>query len=88
MGIGILQDPPMETEGLDAYERILLDCMQGDRMLFVREDCVELCWQLLSPAIGRSEEGGNAPRPYAAGSAGPAEAEELLRRDGREWADL
>ncbi len=31
----------------DEYEKALLDCMQGDQMLFWREDAVELCWASL-----------------------------------------
>ena len=32
---------------LEAYEWVLLECMRGDQMLFVREDGVELTWALL-----------------------------------------
>jgi glucose-6-phosphate 1-dehydrogenase len=78
-----------EGEAMDAYERILLDCMQGDRMLFVREDAVEISWKILAPLLERyGGEGAVPPRPYAAGSAGPEEAEELLRKDDRVWRPL
>ena len=40
---------------LNDYERVLLDCMQGDQMLFVRGDGVEEAWSLLSPVIEKLE---------------------------------
>jgi glucose-6-phosphate 1-dehydrogenase len=75
---------------LDDYERILLDCMQGDQMLFVREDGVEKAWELFTPLIEVAESGEfpkNFPN-YAAGSAGPDEAKRLIERDGRAWRPL
>ncbi len=75
---------------LNAYERVLLDCMQGDQMLFVRADGVEKTWELLTPLIERLEQ---KTRPsafpnYRAGSEGPAEASALLQRDGRRWRPI
>jgi glucose-6-phosphate 1-dehydrogenase len=72
---------------LSDYERILLDCMQGDQMLFVRDDGVEQTWSLLTPLLEKIETGsaGLLFQVYASGSDGPAEAAELLRRDGRAW---
>jgi glucose-6-phosphate 1-dehydrogenase len=40
---------------LDAYERLLLDCIQGDQMLFWRQDAVELCWSFLEPVLYHCE---------------------------------
>jgi glucose-6-phosphate 1-dehydrogenase len=75
---------------LNDYERVLLDCMQGDQMLFVRGDGVEEAWSLLSPVIEKLEAEPYAKNLsfYEAGSAGPASAEELLRKDGRSWRTL
>jgi len=80
---------PRELE-LDAYEWVLLNCMEGDQMLFVREDGVDLTWALLTPLIRRLEETGKAKGLpiYPAGSDGPAEAAQLLARDGRKWRPL
>jgi glucose-6-phosphate 1-dehydrogenase len=75
---------------LNDYERILLDCMQGDQMLFVRDDGVEETWALLTPMLEKIESGSFAwtvPN-YAGGSEGPAEAAGLLTRDGRIWKPL
>jgi glucose-6-phosphate 1-dehydrogenase len=75
---------------LSAYERVLLDCMEGDQMLFVRDDGVELSWSLLTPLIQTLEDRAVPTElfPYAAGSEGPAAAAALLERDGRCWRPL
>ncbi len=65
---------------LDAYEKCLLDCMQGDHMLFWRQDAVELSWSFLTPIIGQCEQcsdPGKRLRLYASGSWGPLSSEEL-----------
>lgn len=75
---------------LDAYERVLMDCMTGDKMLFVRRDGMELSWSWLSPALDRADgkgPGRSELHLYRAGSLGPAEAERLMARDGRAWVD-
>ena len=68
---------------MDAYEKSLIDVMQGDHMLFWRQDGVELCWSFFSPLIEQCESCTTlAPRlhPYPAGSWGPAAAQPLMRR--------
>ncbi len=65
-----------------AYSTLLNDCMRGDATLFDRSDSVEASWALLDPAIAASRP--SFPN-YEAGSWGPREADELLRRDGRAW---
>jgi glucose-6-phosphate 1-dehydrogenase len=59
---------------LDAYEKVLLDCMLGDQMLFWRQDGVELCWSFLTPILIECESCRNRAQnllPYEAGSWGP-----------------
>lgn len=73
---------------LDAYEWVLLDCMLGDRMLFMREDSVELSWAALTPLLEIFESKRIAPAPYAAGTDGPDEASRLVGKDGRFWRPL
>lgn len=75
---------------LDAYEWVLLDCMVGHHMLFVREDGVEQTWSLLTPVIDRLESITKVDEfpNYAAGSSGPETAALLLERDGRTWRPL
>lgn len=75
---------------LSAYERVLLDCMEGDQMLFVREDGVDLSWSILSPLIEALEYRQPCEESflYEAGSDGPSAAGTLLEREGRRWRPL
>ncbi len=72
------------------YARILLDCMQGDQMLFACAEEVDASWELLTPVIRKAESIGMKDifQDYAAGSQGPAAADALLARDGRVWDPL
>jgi glucose-6-phosphate 1-dehydrogenase len=73
-------------EGLpEAYERLIVDAMLGDATLFTRSDEVDEQWKLVDAIIG-SWARDKPPFPnYAAGTWGPAQADELLHRDGRSW---
>ncbi len=72
------------TESPEAYQRLLLDAMQGDATLFARGDEVEAAWALVSPiAAAWAAEG--EPEPYPAGSWGPASAERLIGAPDRSW---
>ena len=65
---------------LDAYEKVLLDCMLGDQMLFWRQDGVELCWSFLTPILWGCEACTNRAEmllPYEAGTWGPEAAQRL-----------
>lgn len=70
----------------DAYERLLLDAMRGDQTLFMRADEVEAAWRIVTPILKHWR---NSPAPnfpnYAAGTWGPKEADDLIKRDGRQW---
>jgi glucose-6-phosphate 1-dehydrogenase len=75
---------------LDAYEWVLLDCMLGDHLLFLREDAVESTWSLLTPVIEKLRLTTEIDKflIYPAGSSGPVEAELLIEKDGRSWKTL
>jgi glucose-6-phosphate 1-dehydrogenase len=67
---------------LDAYEKVLIDTIRGDQMLFLRQDAVELSWSFLSPILTKCESCGSRQQmlfPYQAGSWGPQAAIELQR---------
>jgi glucose-6-phosphate 1-dehydrogenase len=67
---------------LDAYEKCLLDTIQGDHMLFWRQDGVELCWSFLTPILEACEKDadpGRRLRFYESGSWGPLSSDELKR---------
>jgi len=64
----------------EAYERLLLDALQGDASLFARSDEIELAWSLVDPLTVPRQ-----PVVYAPGSEGPIEAERLLSGEGWRW---
>jgi glucose-6-phosphate 1-dehydrogenase len=70
-----------------AYERLLLDLIEGEQTLFVRRDEVEAQWRWVDAirAVWASED--MECKPYAAGSWGPNAAIALTERDGRSWND-
>jgi glucose-6-phosphate 1-dehydrogenase len=71
------------------YERLLHDCMIGDATLFQRADMVEAGWKVITPILDvwRTVPAERFPN-YGAGTWGPAEADELLARDGRSWRTI
>jgi glucose-6-phosphate 1-dehydrogenase len=68
----------------DAYETLILDALRGDATLFTRRDEVDEQWAFVDPII-ESWAASGTPAFYEAGTWGPAEADELIGRDGREW---
>ena len=70
-----------------AYERLLLDLIEGDPTLFVRRDEVEAQWAWIDAIRAGWAEAGVKPMPYAAGNWGPAAAIALAESDGISWHD-
>ncbi|XMG35317.1 glucose-6-phosphate dehydrogenase [Amycolatopsis bartoniae] len=68
----------------EAYERLILDVLLGEPSLFPVNEEVELSWQILDPILEHWAKQG-APEPYPPGSWGPASADEVLARSGRNW---
>ncbi len=75
-----------DTHLPEAYERLLLDAIQGDAALFTREDEIELSWKLID-YIRLGWEAPQAPplETYPKGSWGPLGADKLLADDSRVW---
>jgi glucose-6-phosphate 1-dehydrogenase len=68
------------------YETLVYDCMIGDAILFQRADGIEAGWRAVQPFLDAwRNAGGKGLATYEAGSDGPAQADELLARDGRRW---
>ena len=67
---------------LEPYERLLTDAMNGDKMLFIREDSVEAAWAIVEPILGNCCQ----VHEYEPGSWGPAEASRLATDIGG-WHD-
>ena len=68
-----------------AYERLLLDLIEGDQTLFVRRDEVEAQWDWIDAIRAGWETEGLTPKTYTAGSWGPSAAIALAERDGVTW---
>ncbi len=68
-----------------AYERLLLDLIEGDQTLFVRRDEVEAQWHWIDAIREGWGEHGVVPKTYTAGSWGPSAAIALAERDGVTW---
>jgi glucose-6-phosphate 1-dehydrogenase len=72
-----------------AYETLLLDAMRGDATLFTRRDETEAEWRIITPI---EEAWAQLPPPklpnYAAGSDGPAEADQMIKYDRHRWRPL
>jgi glucose-6-phosphate 1-dehydrogenase len=72
----------------EAYERLLLDVLLGDRSLFPHDVEVEESWRVIDPIEQHwreQDEAGVEPHLYRAGEWGPAAADEMLALDGRTW---
>jgi glucose-6-phosphate 1-dehydrogenase len=67
----------------EAYERLILDVLIGDKTLFPDSAEVEASWNVVDPL--EVAWAGTQPEPYRAGEWGPRKADEMLARDGRRW---
>lgn len=73
----------------EAYERLLLDSMNGDATLFTRADEVDIAWEITSEIIKAWEENPVKNLPvYESGTWGPEGMDEFIARDGHGWRNL
>ena len=72
---------------IDAYERLMLEIINGNQSLFVRRDEVEQAWVWADGIIEAWESTQEKPKPYAAGSWGPVSSISLIARDDRQWVE-
>nr|KJB31498.1 hypothetical protein B456_005G194000 [Gossypium raimondii] len=72
----------------DAYERLLLDAIEGERRLFIRSDELDAAWALFTPVLKELEEKKIIPESYPYGSRGPVGAHYLAARYNVRWGDL
>ena len=72
---------------VDAYERLILEVINGNQSLFVRRDEVEAAWQWADSIIAAWQSTNEAPKSYAAGSWGPVASISLIARDDRQWVE-
>ncbi|RNC65228.1 glucose-6-phosphate dehydrogenase [Proteiniphilum sp. X52] len=69
-----------------AYERLILDCMAGDNMLFMQGAAAEVTWKFVQPILDYWENDKDAPlHGYPAGSWGPDVADDLIEGKENTW---
>ncbi|HEY3789144.1 MAG TPA: glucose-6-phosphate dehydrogenase [Urbifossiella sp.] len=73
----------------EAYERLILDAIQGDASLFMRSDEIERAWEIMDPIIAASQRKESPmPEKYAVGSQGPAGADSLFPGSAHGWQPI
>ncbi|XP_011010201.1 PREDICTED: glucose-6-phosphate 1-dehydrogenase, chloroplastic [Populus euphratica] len=72
----------------DAYERLLLDAIAGERRLFIRSDELDAAWALFTPVLKELEQKKIVPELYPHGSRGPVGAHYLAAKYNVRWGDL
>ncbi|MGV8803767.1 MAG: glucose-6-phosphate dehydrogenase [Polaromonas sp.] len=80
-------DKRFGAERVGAYERLLLDVIDGRLNLFVRSDEQEEAWRWIEPVLEHWRQEPSGPRPYAAGTWGPSAANTMIARDGYCWSE-
>jgi glucose-6-phosphate 1-dehydrogenase len=80
-------DQFFKEDRMEAYQRLLLDVINGRLALFVRRDEQEAAWKWVEPILGEWAKPGTAPKPYASGTWGPAAASAMLAQHGTCWLE-
>ena len=80
-------DKRFGAERVGAYERLLLDVIDGRLNLFVRSDEQEEAWRWVEPILTHWQAEPQGPRPYAAGTWGPSASSAMIARDGFCWSE-
>ncbi|KAJ6815485.1 glucose-6-phosphate 1-dehydrogenase, chloroplastic-like isoform X2 [Iris pallida] len=86
--LNLLYSSRYPSEIPDAYERLLLDAIEGERRLFIRSDELEAAWSLFTPLLKELESKKIAPELYPFGSRGPVGAHYLAAKHNVRWGDL
>jgi glucose-6-phosphate 1-dehydrogenase len=80
-------DKRFGSQRVGAYERLLLDVLDGRLNLFVRSDEQEEAWRWVEPILQHWRHDTMGPRPYAAGTWGPSASSAMIARDGFCWSE-
>ena len=80
-------DTYQDQRVIDAYERLMLEVLNGNQSLFVSRDEVEAAWVWADSIIDAWKSTNESPKPYAAGSWGPVSSISLIARDDRQWVE-
>ena len=83
--LGLDLQQSSEKRRAEAYERLLMDVIKGRLTHFMRRDELEAAWAWVDPILAGWAELDDKPRPYSAGSWGPAASSALMARDELSW---
>ncbi|KAJ4908456.1 hypothetical protein Rs2_12114 [Raphanus sativus] len=86
--LNLLYSARYSKEIPDAYERLLLDAIEGERRLFIRSDELDAAWSLFTPLLKEIEEKRRIPEYYPYGSRGPVGAHYLAAKHKVQWGDM
>ncbi|CAN6810911.1 unnamed protein product [Brassica oleracea] len=86
--LNLLYSARYSKEIPDAYERLLLDAIEGERRLFIRSDELDAAWSLFTPLLKEIEEKKRIPEYYPYGSRGPVGAHYLAAKHKVQWGDM
>ena len=75
------------TRRAEAYERLLIDVIKGRLTHFMRRDELEAAWTWVEPILDGWKNLNERPRPYVAGSWGPAASSALMARENSAWTE-
>ena len=85
--LGLDLQQSSEKRRAEAYERLLMDVIKGRLTHFMRRDELEAAWAWVDPILAGWAELDDKPRPYSAGSWGPAASSALMARDELSWSE-
>ena len=86
--LNLLYSERYRREIPDAYERLLLDAIEGERRLFIRSDELDAAWAIFTPVLRELEDRRVAPELYPYGSRGPVGAHYLAANYNVRWGDI
>ncbi|OEL34822.1 Glucose-6-phosphate 1-dehydrogenase, chloroplastic [Dichanthelium oligosanthes] len=86
--LNLLYSERYRREIPDAYERLLLDAIEGERRLFIRSDELDAAWAIFTPVLRELEDKRVAPELYPYGSRGPVGAHYLAANYNVRWGDI
>jgi glucose-6-phosphate 1-dehydrogenase len=85
VNLGLHFSDTYKEKSLDAYERLITDVVKGNLTLFMRRDELDAAWAWIDPIREGWLQSDEAPKPYTAGSWGPAASSALIERDDFSW---
>jgi glucose-6-phosphate 1-dehydrogenase len=85
VNLGLHFADTFKEKALDAYERLITDVAKGNLTLFMRRDELDAAWAWIDPIREGWAQADDAPKPYTAGSWGPAASSALIERDEFSW---